>query len=164
MSEQSAIDRRLIELYGRKTPEEIAEETGLSAQDVMRQTASLIKQRNYLGEDAKLALLLERMDGMTREVEERLGGMDNKDISKALNATSASLYRTSQLILQIRKENQVDVEEMRRRFGAELVKIVEMSFNRYLGKLQERFPGVDADAMEMEFREIIAEVAEEYEE
>lgn len=158
------VDQKLITGYGNKTPTELAEETGLTPIEVAKRTAELLGERDYLAEDARISVLVNRLDSMAAEIERRLPGMSDRNVATSVNAAAGALGRTLKELRELRRESKVDLEALQNRYAQTMVSIVEASFNRMLGRLAERYPDQDPMELQAEFQGLILEVSKEYDE
>jgi hypothetical protein len=158
------VDQKLIAFYGSKTPTEIAEETGLTAIEVAKRTEQLLGERDYLSEDAKVQVVIQRLDTISAEIERRLPSMSDRNIAAAANASAGALGRVLKELRELRKESKVDMDALSARYAQTMVSIVEASFNRLLGRLMERYPAEDPMELQGEFQALMLEVSKEYDE
>jgi hypothetical protein len=158
------VDQKLIAFYGSKTPTEIAEETGLTAIEVAKRTEQLLGERDYLSEDAKVQVVIQRLDTISAEIERRLPSMSDRNIAAAANASAGALGRVLKELRELRKESKVDMDALSARYAQTMVSIVEASFNRLLGRLMERYPAEDPMELQGEFQALMLEVSREYDE
>ena len=79
-----------------------------------------------------------------------------------MNAAAGAIGRQLKVLGDLRDRSVVDLERVQGLYARELVRIVELSFERLLGRLEERFPGVDGSDIQREFEETILLVAREF--
>jgi hypothetical protein len=156
------IDQKLISYYGSKTPTEIEELTGIPAAEVMKRTQEILGERDYLGEDAKVQVVISRLDAISAEIERRMPSFSDRNIAAAANAAAGSLGRVLAEMRKIREESKVDLEAITNRQARELVSIVESAMQRSIGSLKARYPEIDAAALEAELQGHIMDIAREY--
>jgi hypothetical protein len=155
------VDRILIREYGRKSPVELEQLTGVPALEVAQRLERLLGERNFLSEDAAIRVLLFRLDSMVAEVESRLGDVSDRNVGAVVNAAAGAIGRQLKVLADLRDRSVVDLERVQGVYARELVRIVELSFERLLGRLEERFDGVSADELRAEFESVILLVASE---
>lgn len=153
------VDRVLLREYGRKSPKELEVLTGVPAVEVAQRLERLLGERDFLGEDAAIRVLLHRLDSMVAEVESRLAGVSDRNVGAVVNAAAGAIGRQLRVLQDLRDRSAVDLERVQMVYAAELVRIVELSFERLLGRLEERFPDVSADELRVEFESVILQVA-----
>jgi hypothetical protein len=155
------VDRILIREYGRKSPQELELLTGVPALEVAQRLERLLGERNFLSEDAAIRVLLFRLDSMVAEVESRLSDVSDRNVGAVVNAAAGAIGRQLRVLQDLRDRSVVDLERVQGVYARELVRIVELSFERLLGRLEERFDGVSADELRAEFESVILLVASE---
>ena len=155
------VDRILIREYGRKSPVELEQLTGVPALEVAQRLERLLGERNFLSEDAAIRVLLFRLDSMVAEVESRLSDVSDRNVGAVVNAAAGAIGRQLRVLQDLRDRSVVDLERVQGVYARELVRIVELSFERLLGRLEERFDGVSADELRAEFESVILLVASE---
>jgi hypothetical protein len=155
------VDRILIREYGRKSPVELEALTGVPALEVAQRLERLLGERNFLSEDAAIRVLLFRLDSMVAEVESRLSDVSDRNVGAVVNAAAGAIGRQLRVLQDLRDRSVVDLERVQGVYARELVRIVELSFERLLGRLEERFDGVSADELRAEFESVILLVASE---
>lgn len=155
------VDRILIREYGRKSPAELEVLTGVPALEVAQRLERLLGERNFLSEDAAIRVLLFRLDSMVAEVESRLSDVSDRNVGAVVNAAAGAIGRQLRVLQDLRDRSVVDLERVQGVYARELVRIVELSFERLLGRLEERFEGVSADELRLEFESVILLVAAE---
>jgi hypothetical protein len=164
VSDLDFVDRVLLREYGRKSPKELEALTGVPAVEVAQRLERLLGERDFLGEDAAIRVLLHRLDLMVAEVESRLSGVSDRNVGAVVNAAAGAIGRQLRVLQDLRDRSRVDLERVQAVYAAELVRIVELSFERLLGRLEERFPEVSADELRSEFESVILAVAAEVDE
>jgi hypothetical protein len=156
------VDQLLITAYGNKTPQQIAEETGMTPMEVAKRTAEILGERDYLGEDAKVQVVISRLDAISAEIERRMPSFSDRNIAAAANASAGALGRVLAELRKLREESRVDLDALSNKYAQTMVAIVEASFNRLLGALQERYPDADPLDLQAEFQGHILEISKEY--
>jgi len=155
------VDRFLVRHYGRLSPVELGERTGLDSVEVARRLERVLGERDFLGEEARVGVLLARLDALVGEVEERLPGLSDRNLAPAVNAAAGAIGRVLRELRDLRERNAVDVERVNGVYAGVLVRVVERAFERLVGRLEERF-GVDGVEVRGEFLELLAEVGGEF--
>ena len=155
------VDRVLLREYGRRSPQELEVLTGVPALEVAQRLERVLGERDFLGVDARIGVLLHRLDGMVAELEGRLSGVSDRNLGSVVNAAAGAIGRQLGVLKVLREESRVDVERVQRVYADELVRIVELSFERLLGRLEERFPDADSGGLREEFGVLLGVVAGE---
>lgn len=153
------VDRLLLREYGRRSPLELETLTGIPAHEVGQRLERILGERDFLGEDARIGVLLHRLDLMVAEIEGRLSDLSDRNIGAVVNAAAGAIGRQLKVLADLRDRSKVDIERVQRVYADELVRIVELSFERLLGRLEERFPEVESDDLRSEFEGLILLVA-----
>lgn len=155
------VDRVLLREYGRKSPVELEQLTGVPALEVAQRLERVLGERDFLGVDARIGVLLHRLDGMVAELEGRLEGVSDRNLGSVVNAAAGAIGRQLGVLKVLREESRVDLERVERVYADELVRIVELSFERLLGRLEERYPDADSVGLREEFGVLLGVVAGE---
>jgi hypothetical protein len=155
------VDRILIREYGRKSPQELELLTGVPALEVAQRLERVLGERDFLGEDARIGVLLQRLDGMVAEVESRMSGISDRNLGSVVNAAAGAIGRQLKVLADMRDRSVVDLERVQSVYARELVRIVELSFERLLGRLEERYPDIEGEDLRLEFEALIGVVARE---
>lgn len=155
------VDKLLLREYGRRSPAELEVLTGVPAVEVAQRLERVLGERDFLGEDARIGVLLHRLDVMVAEVEGRLAGVADRNLGAVVNAAAGAIGRQLRVLEGLRERSGADVERVQGVYARELVRIVELSFERLLGRLEERYPEVSADDLRAEFEECVLVVARE---
>jgi len=87
--------------------------------------------------------------------------VSDRNIGAVVNAAAGAIGRQLKVLADLRDRSVVDLERVQLVYARELVRIVELSFERLLGRLEERFDGVSADELRGEFESVILQVAAE---
>lgn len=156
------MDQILIRDYGRLTPEEIGEKTGIDPLEVAKRTEAALGKRDYLSEDAHMKITMLRLESMAEELESRLPNMKDKDVSAAVNSAAGALGRVLKEVREIRRDSEADAAAMEQSYGLAMTRIIERAHDRMLGALSVKYPNVDQDDLKADFQEFILEVAREY--
>lgn len=155
------IDSLLIRYYSVKSPEEISVITGIPAMEIAKRTEEALGRRDYLGEAAKVQTILARMEAAAAELESRLPDASDRNASAIGNSIGGLLGRALGELRKVRQETRIDLDAVHSRYADEMVRIVEASYNRQLGKLAERYPDVPQEDLEAEFHELVLTVSRE---
>jgi hypothetical protein len=153
------VDRLLLREYGRRSPAELELLTGVPALEVGQRLERILGERDFLGEDARIGVLLHRLDLMVAEIEGRLPDLSDRNIGAVVNAAAGAIGRQLKVLADLRDRSRVDLDRVQQVYADELVRIVELSFERLLGRLEERFPEVLVDDLRSEFEGLILLVA-----
>lgn len=146
----NAFDKRLIKLYGKKTPTEIAEILGLEdAAEVAQRTEALINSRNYLSEDAQINLLLFQLQEMVTEASSRLADASDSHVSQIINAGSGAIGRMLGTLHKLRESSKLDATAIGEHMGNNLAEIMNIALYHLRDELKERYPTDDEEIDEL---------------
>ena len=108
-SGRSAIDGKLLS-FARKSPEEIADLTGLDARFVAERISQLLESRDWLSDRQQERLLLEEIADLKDLVMERVRFADEKDFAGIANVALRTLKLISERLDARRKLVDADIE------------------------------------------------------
>lgn len=111
VSSRSAIDAKLL-AYARKSPDEIAELTGLDARFVAERISFLLESRDWLSDRQQERLLLEEIADLKDMVMERVKFADEKDFAGIANVALRTLKLISERLDSRRKLVDADISEI----------------------------------------------------
>jgi len=110
-SNRSAIDAKLLS-YARKSPQEIAELTGLDARFVAERISFLLESRDWLSDRQQERLLLEEIADLKDMIMERVRFADEKDFAGIANVALRTLKLISERLDSRRKLVDADINEI----------------------------------------------------
>ena len=110
-SSRSAIDAKLL-AYARKSPEEIAELTGLDARFVAERISQLLESRDWLSDRQQERLLLEEISDLKDMIMERVRFADDREFSNVANVALRTLKLISERLDARRKIVDADINEI----------------------------------------------------
>lgn len=139
MAEASKVDSLLIRYYGNKSAEEIEELTGIPAMDVAKRTLEVLGKRDPLGEDARVQVLIIRLETMAEEIQKRLPEMSDRNVSAAVNSASGALGRVLKELREVRKESKIDVTAISETMGRILAELINIPIQHLRDELKERY-------------------------
>ena len=139
-SNRSAIDAKLLS-YARKSPEEIAELTGLDAKFVAERISQLLESRDWLSDRQQERLLLEEIADLKDMVMDRVRFADEKDFAGIANVALRTLKLISERLDARRKLVDADIESI----TAAQARVFWRAFNLALEHVVDVL-GADVDA------------------
>lgn len=139
-SNRSAIDAKLLS-YARKSPEEIAELTGLDAKFVAERISQLLESRDWLSDRQQERLLLEEIADLKDMVMDRVRFADEKDFAGIANVALRTLKLISERLDARRKLVDADIESI----TAAQARVFGRAFNLALEHVVDVL-GADVDA------------------
>ena len=110
-SNRSAIDSKLLSL-ARKSPDEIAELTGLDSRFVAERISQLLESRDWLSDRQQERLLLEEIADLKDMVMDRVRFADEKDFAGIANVALRTLKLISERLDARRKLVDADIESI----------------------------------------------------
>lgn len=110
-SNRSAIDGKLLSL-ARKSPEEIAELTGLDAKFVASRISELLESRDWLSDRQQERLLLEEIADLKDMIMERVRFADERDFAGVANVALHTLKLISERLDARKKLVEADINEI----------------------------------------------------
>lgn len=110
-SNRSAIDSKLLSL-ARKSPDEIAELTGLDSRFVAERISQLLESRDWLSDRQQERLLLEEIADLKDVVMDRVRFADEKDFAGIANVALRTLKLISERLDARRKLVDADIESI----------------------------------------------------
>jgi hypothetical protein len=108
---RSAVDGKLLSL-ARRSPEEIAELTGLDARFVASRISELLESRDWLSDRQQERLLLEEIADLKDEVMARMRVADERDFAQVANVALRTLKLISERLDSRRKLIDADINEI----------------------------------------------------
>lgn len=140
LSNRSAIDGKLLSL-ARKSPDEIAELTGLDSRFVAERISQLLESRDWLSDRQQERLLLEEIADLKDMVMERVKFADEKDFAGIANVALRTLKLISERLDSRRKLVDADIESI----SAAQARVFGKAFDLALSHVVEVL-GSDVDA------------------
>lgn len=157
----TSIDQKLVAMAGAYTPQEISEKTGIPVEEVAKRTLSVLNSVDYFTVEQMRVKQVIMLNQMITEGVTRMEAATDKNIGAILNSTGGNVFRALKVLEDIEKKAALNSASMEAAYARRLLSIVERAFDRYLGKLSERFPEVDAKDIAEGFQRAILEMAQE---
>jgi len=111
LSSRSAVDGKLLSL-ARKSPDEIADLTGLDARFVAERISQLLESRDWLSDRQQERLLLEEIADLKDMIMERVRFADDRDFPNVANVALRTLKLISERLDARKKLVDVDIESI----------------------------------------------------
>jgi hypothetical protein len=111
LSNRSAVDGKLLSL-ARKSPDEIAELTGLDARFVAERISQLLESRDWLSDRQQERLLLEEIADLKDLVMDRVRFADEKDFAGVANVALRSMKLISERLDARKKLVDQDIQSI----------------------------------------------------
>jgi hypothetical protein len=145
VSNRSAIDAKLL-AYARKSPEEIAELTGLDARFVAERISFLLESRDWLSDRQQERLLLEEIADLKDMVMDRVKFADEKDFAGIANVALRTLKLISERLDSRRKLVDADIESITQAQARVFGKAFNLALEHVVGVLGSGFEPEVVDA------------------
>lgn len=144
-SNRSAIDGKLLSL-ARKSPEEIADLTGLDAKFVASRISELLESRDWLSDRQQERLLLEEIADLKDLVMERVRFADEKDFAGVANVALRTLKLISERLDARKKLVEADINEITAAQARVFGKAFDLALAHVVGVLGSDFDPELVDA------------------
>lgn len=158
---ESAIDSLLVRYAGIKSPNDIAELTGLSPEEVAQKTQQIL-DRVTLTFPQRRAKAIFQLDEINAEMAGRYKNAANEDLARLGNTAAGAIGRVLGELRAIEKDAKEHEEEQQQAMGRILATLVDRAMNRAIGELKQRHPEIETDhlgeVLEAHLIEIAAEM------
>jgi hypothetical protein len=144
IAKRSAMDSRLLSL-ARKSPDEIAEITGLESRYVAERITHLLESRGWLSDRQEERLLLEEITDLKDEVMARMKLSDDQTFSATANVALRALKLISERIDSRKKLVQADIAEITQAQA----KVFGAAFDKALTHIVQEFKAAEEPDNEM---------------
>lgn len=161
MDDLSFVDQKLINYAGVLPPVKIAELTGIPAEDVARRTLEILNSVDYFTIEQMRTRLIIMLNTMIAEALNRLQTASDKAAPAYMNATGGNIQRAVKELEAMESRAQANHSAMEQAYARRMVDIVNMTYNRQLGRLSERYPEIDASDLAGEFQQTLLQIARE---
>lgn len=159
---ETAADRLLIEAYAKHmSVEEAAEYSGIAPDLVAQRTIDALGLRDYLGEAARIELLMRKLEDMASEIQTRLPDMSDRNVSAAVNAAAGAMGRVLGQLTKIQASNKLTEKEMEESYARRFADMIDAAYQRRRGQLEALYPNLTPEEHEEGFRDTILELARE---
>jgi hypothetical protein len=149
---RSAMDAKLLSL-ARKSPEEIADLTGLDARFVAERISQLLESRDWLSDRQQERLLLEEIADLKDMIMERVRFADEKDFAGIANVALRTLKLISERLDSRRKLVDADINEI----SAAQARLFGKAFDIALGYVVDSFKALEEVPAEEDVDVIVRE-------
>lgn len=157
----SGLDQKLVLWAGVLSPTEIGERLGIPPEDVAKRTLGVLNSVDYLDIDQLIAKQVLQLNFMISEGIQRLSTASDKAAPAYINSVGGNVQRAISTLREMQLRAETNHAAMEQAYARRMVEIVSRAYDRYLGKLQERFKDVTADDLITEFHETILQISRE---
>ena len=141
---ESAIDSLLVQYAGIKTPNDIADMTGLTPEDVVRRTQEIL-DRVTLTNAQRRAKLIFQLDEITAEMSSRYKTAKDEDLARLGNTAAGAIGRILGELRALEKDARENELEQEQAMGRILASMVDKAMQRAIGELKARHPEIETD-------------------
>ncbi len=156
---ESAIDSLLVQYAGIKTPNDIAEMTGLTPEDVVRRTQEIL-DRVTLTEEQLFAKMLFQMQEQIAEMAQRVPKAVDEDAARLSNTLAGLAGRVLKAQEDRRKALAAGQNSERdAAYARSLVMLVELATYGLLEYVAEQYPEIEPEQLKAKFGELLNQAA-----
>lgn len=161
LDDLTSIDQKLVVYAGALTPEQIAEKTGIPAEEVAKRTLAVLNSVDYFTFQQMRAKSIVMLNVLIAEAMNRLSSVSDRNAGAFFNATGGNLQRIMKELGEMEKQAEKNSSAMEQAYAKRMVDIVSRAFDRYLGKLSVLYPDIDPREIAAGYHESILEIARE---
>lgn len=156
---ESAIDSLLVQYAGIKTPNDIADMTGLTPEDVVRRTQEIL-DRVTLTEEQLFAKMLFQMQEQIAEMAQRVPKAVDEDAARLSNTLAGLSGRVLKAQEDRRKALATGQNSERdAAYARSLVMLVELATYGLLEYVTEQYPEIEPEPLKAKFGELLNQAA-----
>lgn len=158
--ERSALTEKLL-ANARKSPQELAEITGLKPEDAVSRLAALLEDRGWMTERMEERLLIIELGDMIQDARKVLkrAEYDPENYANVANVVLKGFAQMAQRFDQRRKLVDADLEKVTASYARKMVEIVQEGAIQTIDRLTQLHPDIDRDFAEAQLRDDIMEVS-----
>ena len=162
LSRASLRDRKIVELLGREnSPAVVAEQFGMEPAEVMVIAKDLLATMDVFTRSEQRQLMIYQLKSLLSQARQMLDSTyDDKAWPAGVTAITKLIETTYNIQLAEEEKNVAEIEAATRAQAAILVKAVELSYNRAMQLLQDKYPQVDIQEINEAFNQGLLECAE----
>jgi len=161
---ESAIDSLLVQYAGIKTPNDIADMTGLAPEDVVRRTQEIL-DRVTLTSHQIYAKAMFQLQEIISDQRDAVKGAAPEDVARVGNTAAGAIGRMVKLTQDLEAMANKDASEQKEVMGRVLANLVDKAMQRAIGELKQRHPEIETEQLggilETHLIEIAAEMDSE---
>lgn len=157
---ESAIDSYLIQFAGVRSANDLAEETGLLPEEVVRRTQELL-DRVVLTFPQRRAKAIFQLDEVVAEMASRYKGASDEDLSKLGSTAAGAVGRVLRELRDMEKDARQYEGEQQAVMERALATLVDRAMNRVIGELKVRHPEIEESVLTGLVQTNLVEVARE---
>lgn len=142
-TQRTVLEQDLLRYAGRKSPAEIAEKYGLSAEEVARTITRLLDSRDWLSLRQQEMLMLIQLEDLKEDVYRRLTAMSDENYGPALNGFIKIFTLVSERIDSKKKDVAADIDAITSKHAAIFGNVFDRVLNGLTEWLVEEYPEID---------------------
>lgn len=160
--DQSRIDEIIWRHSGVKSIRQIAEETGIRPEEVLRRKNELLDSVDSLSIQQKRQRLLVELDGMARDARDKAKNIDSEFYAGTINAATGAIKALLVELARMEKQDSGKVEALNKLRVRELLKLVDFTVARSVREIASTHELDETELMEV-FQGHLVEAARELE-
>ena len=161
--DQDRIDKAIWKSIGIKSVRQIANDTGLKPEEVLRRKNELLDEVDVLSINQKRQRLLIELDGMARDSRERAANTVDEFYSGMLNSSVAAIKTMLTELARMERQDSGKIEALNNLRIRELLRLIDVTVARAVTEIANTHDLEEAELMEV-FQGHLVEAAREVEE
>lgn len=161
--DQDRIDKAIWKSIGIKSVRQIADETGLKPEEVLRRKNELLDEVDVLSIQQKRQRLLIELDGMARDARKRAEGVIDEYAAGLWNAATSAVKTMLTELARMEKQDSGKIEALNNLRIRELLRLIDVTVARAVTEIANTHDLEEAELMEV-FQGYLVEAAQEVEE
>lgn len=141
---RSALDEKLL-MHAKKSPIELAELTGLTANECMSRLAELAQSRGWMTDRMEERILIMQLDDVITDARERLQDVDDDLYAPMVRAVMQGFKQVADRFDARRAVLDTELTKIDAAYAKEMVSIVETAGVSLIDQIVESYPDVDKD-------------------
>lgn len=161
--DQDRIDKAIWKSIGIKSVRQIADETGLKPEEVLRRKNELLDEVDVLSIQQKRQRLLIELDGMARDSRDRAANTVDEFYSGMLNSSVAAIKTMLTELARMERQDSGKIESLNNLRIRELLRLIDVTVARAVTEIANTHDLEEAELMEV-FQGHLVDAAREVEE
>lgn len=161
--DQDRIDKAIWKSIGIKSVRQIANDTGLKPEEVLRRKNELLDEVDVLSIQQKRQRLLIELDGMARDARKRAEGVIDEYAAGLWNAATSAVKTMLTELARMEKQDSGKIEALNNLRIRELLRLIDVTVARAVTEIANTHDLEEAELMEV-FQGHLVEAAREVEE
>lgn len=161
--DQDRIDKAIWKSIGIKSVRQIADETGLKPEEVLRRKNELLDEVDVLSIQQKRQRLLIELDGMARDARKRAEGVIDEYAAGLWNAATSAVKTMLTELARMERQDSGKIEALNNLRIRELLRLIDVTVARAVTEIASTHDLEEAELMEV-FQSHLVEAAREVEE